>query len=125
MIYMLENFQRTLPDNFYTHIWDFSKLNLLKFNSRMLKVLNSQLLALLLWTAPIQKLTIAHKQNMLPTLLKEITIYESKYEQEHERARIILGINSLLLLPEKPAEILAKIPDLFKTNLKLVKKNAD
>ena len=102
-----------------------SKLNLLKFSSRMLKVLNSQLLALLLWTAPIQTLTNAHKQNMLPALLKEITVYESKYEQEHERARVILGINSLLLLPEKPADILAKVPELFRANLKLVRKNAD
>ena len=125
MVYLLENFQRTLPEAVYTHIWEFSKLNLLKFSSRMLKVLNSQLLALLLWTAPIQTLTNAHKQNMLPALLKEITVYESKYEQEHERARVILGINSLLLLPEKPAEILAKVPELFRANLKLVRKNAD
>jgi hypothetical protein len=69
----------------------------------MLKVLNSQLIGMLIWVAPIQVLTLAHKQNVLPSILREITIYESKYEMEHERARMILGLNTLLLLPEKPA----------------------
>ncbi len=52
-------------------------------------------------------------------------MYESKYELEHERARVILGLNSLLLLPEKPVEIMTKIPDIFRVLLKLVKKNAE
>lgn len=125
MAYLLENYQRTLPDSVYGHIWDFAKLNTLKFSSRMLKVLNSQLLALLLWAAPLQTLTSAHKHNMLPALLREVTLYESKYEHEHERARVILGLNALLLLPEKPQEILTKVPDLFRMALKLVRKNAD
>jgi hypothetical protein len=91
-----------LPEAIYNHIWEFSKINMLKFNSRMLKVLNSQLMAMLLWVAPVQVLTLAHKQNHLSQLLREVTIYESKYEQEHERARVILGLSSLLSLPEKP-----------------------
>ncbi len=79
MTYLLENFQRNLPETLYNHIWEFSKINMLKFNSRMLKVLNSQLMAMLLWVAPVQILTIAHKQNLLNQLLREVTIYESKY----------------------------------------------
>jgi hypothetical protein len=79
MTYLLENFQRGLPENVYNHIWEFSKINMLKFNSRMLKVLNSQLMGLLLWVAPVQVLTLAHKQNVLVQLLREVTIYESKY----------------------------------------------
>lgn len=98
---------------------------MLKFNSRMLKVLNSQLMGLLLWVAPVQILSLAHKQNLLSQLLREVTMYESKYEAEHERARVILGLNSLLALPEKPKEILEQIPDIFKTTLKLVRKNAE
>ena len=45
----------------------------------MLKVLNSQLLAMLLWVAPVQILTLAHKQNLLTQFLKEVIVYESKY----------------------------------------------
>jgi hypothetical protein len=56
---------------------------MIKFNSRMLKILNAQVLSLLLWTAPVQVLTLAHKQNMLPQLFKEVTIYETKYELQH------------------------------------------
>lgn len=41
----------------------------------MLKILNSQLIALLLWICPTQILTLAHNQKMLPALLKEITSY--------------------------------------------------
>jgi hypothetical protein len=44
---------------------------------------------------------------------------------EHERARVILGINSILLLPEKPQEIMEKLPEMFKTVVILVKKNAE
>jgi hypothetical protein len=44
---------------------------------------------------------------------------------EHERARVILGFNALLSLPEKPTEIMPFIPDLFKSLLRLVKKNAE
>jgi hypothetical protein len=44
---------------------------------------------------------------------------------EHERARVILGLNAIFLLPEKPTEIIGRIHELFKVNLKMVKKNAD
>ena len=44
---------------------------------------------------------------------------------EHERVRVILGLNSLLALPEKPQIIMEKIPELFKTVIILVKKNAE
>ncbi len=77
---MLENFQKTLPEIVYNHIWEFSKLNAIKFHSRMLKILNSQLIGMLLWVSPIQILALAHKQNMLSLLLREVTCYESKYE---------------------------------------------
>lgn len=106
-------------------MWQFSKINFLKFNSRMLKVLNSQLLAMLLWVAPVQILTLAHKQNLLTQFLKEVIVYESKYTQEQERARSILGLSTLIALPEKPQEILEKMPDIFKTVLKLVRKSAE
>jgi len=61
--------------------------------------MNSQLLGLLLWNAPTQVLTLAHGQQMLANLLKEVCGYESKYELQHERARVILGLNTLLALP--------------------------
>lgn len=41
-----------------------------KYNSRMLKTLNSQLLGLLFWLSPISTLTLAHKFNILPSVLK-------------------------------------------------------
>ena len=41
-----------------------------KYNSRMLKTLNSQLLGLLFWLNPINTLTLAHKFNILPSVLK-------------------------------------------------------
>jgi hypothetical protein len=44
---------------------------------------------------------------------------------EHERARVILGLNTLLCLPEKPTEIMSFIPDAFKSILRLVRKNAE
>jgi hypothetical protein len=68
---------------------------------------------------------LAHKDKILETFLKEMVGYYNKYEMEHERARVILGINSLLLLPEKPQEIMGKMPELFKTAIFLVKKNAE
>ena len=91
----------------------------------MLKVLNSQLIAMLMWLAPMQILTQAHSENLLPVLLKELTSYENKYEETHERSRVILGLNSLLALPQKPPEIMFKMPDIFKMNLKLIRKNAE
>jgi hypothetical protein len=38
---------------------------------------------------------------------------------------VILGLNSLLALPQKPQEIMQKMPELFKTAMMLVKKNAE
>lgn len=91
----------------------------------MIKLLTSQLLGLLVWATPKLALTLAHRDQQLDRLLKELTGYESKYEMEHERARTILGLNTLLALPEKPAELLAHLPDIFKTAVKLVRKNAE
>jgi hypothetical protein len=90
-----------------------------------MKSLTSQLIGLLLWLAPTQALTLAHKDNLLDTFLKELVSYHAKYELEHERARVILGLNSLLALPQKPQEIMQKMPELFKTAMMLVKKNAE
>ena len=98
-MYLLENFQSKLIPNVYTNMWEFSKINVQKYKSKMLRVLNSQLLAMLLWVAPKHVLTLAHKDSLLPTLLRELTNYENKYEESHERARVILGLNSLLALP--------------------------
>lgn len=75
LIYLLENFQRTLPENVYNHMWEFARINVSKFKSKTLKILNSQLIGMLLWIAPIQILTVAHKQNWLTTLLHEVTVY--------------------------------------------------
>jgi hypothetical protein len=90
-----------------------------------MKSLTSQLIGMLLWLAPTHVLTLAHKDKILETFLKELVGYYNKYEMEHERARVILGINSLLLLPQKPQEIMGKMPELFKTAIFLVKKNAE
>lgn len=49
----------------------------------MLRILNSQLLALLIWAAPTQVLSHAHSKTMLATMLKEVISYEPKYEMEH------------------------------------------
>lgn len=125
LIYLLENYQNRLPEQIYAHIYEFSKINICKFKSKMMKSLTSQLIGMLLWLAPTQVLTLAHKDKLLETFLKELIGYHNKYEMEHERARVILGLNSLLLLPEKPNEILEKMPELFKTAIALVKKNAD
>lgn len=91
----------------------------------MMRALTSQLIGTLLWLAPTHVLNLAHKDNILDSYLKELTGYHSKYEMEHERARVILGINSILTLPTKPQEILAKMPEIFKTAIILVKKNAE
>jgi len=64
----------------------------------MIKVLTSQLLGILIWSSPTQILTLAHRDKLLPNLFKELTIYDAKYEMEHERARVILGLNALLCL---------------------------
>lgn len=91
----------------------------------MMKALTSQLIGMLLWLAPTQVLNLAHKDNILSIFLRELISYHNKYEMEHERARVILGLCSLLSLPEKPQEIMEKMPDLFKTAIALVKKNAE
>lgn len=102
LIYLLENYQHKLPEQIFTHIYEFSKINISKFKSKMMKSLTSQLIGMLIWLAPTQVLTLAHKDKILETYLKELIGYHNKYEMEHERARVILGLNSLLLLPEKP-----------------------
>ena len=107
------------------HIYEFTKLNITKFKSKMMKMLTSQLIGLLLWVAPTIALNLAHRDNILSVYLKQLVSYHSKYEMEHERARVILGINSILLLPEKPQEIMEKLPEMFKTVVILVKKNAE
>jgi hypothetical protein len=56
--------------------------------------------------------------------MKELLSYEPKYEEEHERQRIILGLSTLIKYPEKPQFVLSRFPDLFKILIKLVKKNA-
>ncbi len=125
LIYLLENYQKRLPEPVYSHIYEFTKINITKFKSKMMKALTSQLIGMLLWLAPTLTLTLAHRDGLLPTFLKELVSYHAKYEMEHERARVILGLNSLLLLPEKPQEIMEKIPEIFKTAIVLVKKNAE
>lgn len=125
LIYLLENYQKKLPEAIFTHIYEFSKINITKFKSKMIKSLTSQLLGMLLWLAPTHVLTLAHHDNLVPVLLKELVSYHHKYEMEHERARVILGLNSLLALPEKPPQIMEKMPEIFKTAIALVKKNAE
>ena len=57
--------------------------------------------------------------------MKELIVYEPKYEEEHERQRVILGLSTLMKHPEKPQFVLNVFPDLFKTLIKLIKKNAE
>lgn len=124
MINMLENFQSTLPEDFYGILWDYFIRNL-SFNSGQLKVINSQLLGMLLWTAPSQILHLAHSQNKLDIVFRQITAHERRYEHDYQRARVILGVNSLLLFANESAELRAAAPTLFKTILNLITKNAD
>lgn len=70
LIYLLENFQKNLPEPVYNNLFEFFRVNMAKYNSRMLKTLNSQLLGLLFWLSPISTLTLAHKFNILPSVLK-------------------------------------------------------
>ena len=65
----------------------------------MMKALTSQLIGMLLWLAPTNTLNLAHRDNLLQTFLKELISYQNKYEMEHERARVIFGLNTLLGLP--------------------------
>ena len=45
--------------------------------------------------------------------------------KEYDWGNFNLSVNSILLLPEKPQIVMAKIPQLFKVLMVLVKKNAD
>ena len=67
----------------FNHCYEFSKINFTKFKSKMIKSLTSQLIGLVLWLAPTQILTLAHKDNMLEFILKEISMEKNKYEMEH------------------------------------------
>ena len=57
--------------------------------------------------------------------MKELIMYEAKYEEKHERQRVILGLSSLMKHPDKPQCVISVFPELFKTLIKLIKKNAD
>ena len=77
-IYLLENFQGRLQETVYTHIYEFCKINLNKYKSKMMKTLNAQLIGLLLWIVPTQTLTSAHKDGQLENFLKEMTAHQAK-----------------------------------------------
>lgn len=79
-VYLLENFQRNLPETVYTYVWEYCKINIAKFKSKMLKIINSQLLGLLVWICPTHVLSLAHKDNLLPVLLRQLVSYQSKYQ---------------------------------------------
>ena len=96
LIYLLENFQKDLPEPIFAHTFEFFKANISKFKSKLMKVVNSQLLGLLCWVAPVQILNIAFNNKILPIVIRELTSYTSKYEYDHERCRVILGINAIL-----------------------------
>jgi hypothetical protein len=64
IIYLLENNKNTLPEPFYILILAICKFNILKVKSKTLKVLNSQLQALLLWINPGLVLTFIQKENI-------------------------------------------------------------
>lgn len=72
LIYLLENYQKRLPETVYAHIYEFSKINFHKYKSKMMKSLTSQLVGMLLWLAPTQVLTLAHNDNKLEGILKEV-----------------------------------------------------
>ncbi len=57
----------------------------------MLKALNSQLLAMLLYAAPEKIIQIIVAENYLEVFLKELLGYEARFEESHERQRSILG----------------------------------
>jgi hypothetical protein len=51
--------------------------------------------------------------------------YQKLLEERHEKKRIILGLLSLLVVAEKPEQLLGQMPNLFKILIRLVGKNAE
>lgn len=125
LIYLLENNTTQLPEPIYILVLAIVKFNILKIKSKSLKVLNSQLQGLLLWINPALALKFIEKENIAEKFMKELLSYEAKYEEEHERQRVILGLSSLMKHPEKPQFVLVAFPEMFKTLIKLVRKNAE
>jgi hypothetical protein len=125
LIYLLENNRDTLPEPIYILILAIVKFNILKIKSKTLRVLNSQLQGLLLWICPALTYKFIEKEKIADLFMKELTVYEPKYEEEHERQRVILGLSTLMKHTEKPQFVLAAFPELFKTLIKLIKKNAE
>ncbi len=125
LIYLLENNTTKLPEQIYILVLAIVKFNILKIKSKSLRVLNSQLQGLLMWINPTLVLKFIEKENIAEQFMKELLAYEPKYEEEHERQRIILGLTSLMKHPDKPQFVLNVFPDLFKTLIKLIRKNAD
>lgn len=125
LIYLLENNKTNLPEPIYVLILAIVKYNITKIKSKTLRVLNSQLEGLMLWISPALTIKFIEKEKIEAQFMKELTAYESKYEEEHERQRVILGLTALMKHPEKPQFILNVFPDIFKMLVKLIKKNAE
>lgn len=80
LIYLLENNSTNLPEQIYILILAIVKFNILKVKSKSLKVLNSQLQGLLLWINPGLVLKFIEKENIAEVFMKELLVYEGKYE---------------------------------------------
>lgn len=61
LIYLLENNKSNLPQPIYIVILAIVKFNIIKAKSKTLKVLNSQLQALLLWVNPVIVMTFIQR----------------------------------------------------------------
>ncbi len=66
---------------------------------------------------------LLNSDNSLPLVLTILNKYPRLLEEKHERKRLIIGLISILLLPEKSQTLIESIPLIFKNLIKLVKKN--
>ena len=61
LIYLLENNTKNLPEPIYVIILSIVKYNITKIKSKTLKILNSQLQALIIWINPALVLNFIQK----------------------------------------------------------------
>lgn len=70
-------------------------------------------------------INLAQQSNLLETLCLHIINSKSKIVEEHQRQRLIFGICEILLLKNKPNEILTKVPEFFNLAITLVERNCE
>ena len=125
MVYLVENNIKKWTEAVINHVWQVAKFNLMKAKSKILKSLNAELICVLLWNSPEYIITLAQQDNLLNPLCVNIVNCEPKIKEEHQRQRIIFGLCELMLMREKPAEVMPFLPKFFNLMINLVKKNCE